>query len=70
MTHQPLLSTLSAVVETVVRLRAAGRHKVVLVCSGAIRRQAAPAHLDACASKKSPGKTGEPEPAYNSFGLL
>ncbi len=34
-THQPLLSTLSAIVETVVRLRAAG-HKVVLVSSGAI----------------------------------
>jgi len=34
-THQPLLSTLSAVVETVVRLREQG-HKVVLVSSGAI----------------------------------
>lgn len=34
-THQPLLSTLSSVVETVVRLRAEG-HKVVLVSSGAI----------------------------------
>ncbi|KAH9857531.1 glutamate 5-kinase [Lenzites betulinus] len=34
-THQPLLSTLSAVVETVVHLRAEG-HKVVLVSSGAI----------------------------------
>ncbi|OCH88242.1 glutamate 5-kinase [Obba rivulosa] len=34
-THQPLLSTLSAVVETVVNLRAQG-HKVVLVSSGAI----------------------------------
>lgn len=34
-THQPLLSTLSAVVETVVHLRAQG-HKVVLVSSGAI----------------------------------
>ena len=34
-THQPLLSTLSSIVETVVRLRAAG-HKVVLVSSGAI----------------------------------
>ncbi|KZT20309.1 glutamate 5-kinase [Neolentinus lepideus HHB14362 ss-1] len=34
-THQPLLSTLSAVVETVVHLRAQG-HRVVLVSSGAI----------------------------------
>ncbi|KAF4604309.1 hypothetical protein EYR40_001490 [Pleurotus pulmonarius] len=34
-THQPLLSTLSAVVETVVSLRKQG-HKVVLVSSGAI----------------------------------
>ncbi|KAF8915203.1 Aspartate/glutamate/uridylate kinase [Mucidula mucida] len=34
-THQPLLSTLSSVVETVVQLRAQG-HKVVLVSSGAI----------------------------------
>ncbi|KAF9464551.1 glutamate 5-kinase [Collybia nuda] len=34
-THQPLLSTLSAVVETVVHLRSQG-HKVVLVSSGAI----------------------------------
>ncbi len=34
-THQPLLSTLSAVVETVVHLREQG-HKVVLVSSGAI----------------------------------
>lgn len=34
-THQPLLSTLAAVVETVVHLRAQG-HKVVLVSSGAI----------------------------------
>ncbi|KAF5324505.1 hypothetical protein D9611_004077 [Ephemerocybe angulata] len=34
-THQPLLSTLSSVVETVVKLRSLG-HKVVLVSSGAI----------------------------------
>lgn len=34
-THQPLLSTLSSLVETVVHLRALG-HKVVLVSSGAI----------------------------------
>ncbi|KAG6898764.1 hypothetical protein C0993_004469 [Termitomyces sp. T159_Od127] len=34
-THQPLLSTLSSVVETVVSLRSQG-HKVVLVSSGAI----------------------------------
>lgn len=34
-THQPLLSTLSSVVETVVNLRKQG-HKVVLVSSGAI----------------------------------
>lgn len=34
-THQPLLSTLSSVVETVLRLRADG-HRVVLVSSGAI----------------------------------
>ena len=34
-THKPLLSTLSAVVETVVHLREQG-HKVVLVSSGAI----------------------------------
>ena len=34
-THQPLLSTLSAIVETVVGLREQG-HKVVLVSSGAI----------------------------------
>ena len=34
-THQPLLSTLSSIVETVVRLRNYG-HRVVLVSSGAI----------------------------------
>jgi glutamate 5-kinase len=34
-THQPLLSTLSSVVETVIRLKEDG-HKVVLVSSGAI----------------------------------
>lgn len=34
-THQPLLSTLSAIVESVVHLRTQG-HKVVLVSSGAI----------------------------------
>ncbi|KIM87360.1 hypothetical protein PILCRDRAFT_814864 [Piloderma croceum F 1598] len=34
-THQPLLSTLASVVETVVRLRSKG-HKVILVSSGAI----------------------------------
>lgn len=34
-THQPLLSRLSAIVETVIRLKAEG-HKVVLVSSGAI----------------------------------
>lgn len=34
-THQPLLSTLAAVVETVVHLRSQG-HKVILVSSGAI----------------------------------
>jgi len=34
-THQPLLSTLSAVVETVLKLRSLG-HKVILVSSGAI----------------------------------
>ena len=34
-THQPLLSTLSGLVETVVQLRERG-HKVVLVSSGAI----------------------------------
>ncbi|KAF8894831.1 Aspartate/glutamate/uridylate kinase [Infundibulicybe gibba] len=34
-THQPLLSTLSSIVETVVNLRSQG-HKVVLVSSGAI----------------------------------
>lgn len=34
-THQPLLSTLASVVETVIHLREQG-HKVVLVSSGAI----------------------------------
>lgn len=34
-THQPLLSTLAAVVETVIHLRSQG-HKVILVSSGAI----------------------------------
>jgi glutamate 5-kinase len=34
-THQPLLSTLSSLVETVVQLKEFG-HKVVLVSSGAI----------------------------------
>lgn len=34
-THQPLLSILSSIVETVLRLRSQG-HKVVLVSSGAI----------------------------------
>jgi glutamate 5-kinase len=34
-THQPLLSTLSSVVETVIRLKNQG-HKVILVSSGAI----------------------------------
>ena len=34
-THQPLLSTLSSIVETVIRLKNDG-HRVVLVSSGAI----------------------------------
>ena len=34
-THQPLLSTLASVVETVIHLRSQG-HKVILVSSGAI----------------------------------
>ncbi len=34
-THQPLLSTLSSIVETVIQLKRQG-HKVVLVSSGAI----------------------------------
>jgi hypothetical protein len=55
-THQPLLSTLSAIVETVVRLRAAG-HKVVLVSSGAIgvglQRMAMPARPKSFSGKKA-----------------
>ena len=55
-THQPLLSTLSAIVETVVRLRAAG-HKVVLVSSGAIgvglQRMALPARPKSLSGKQA-----------------
>jgi glutamate 5-kinase len=55
-THQPLLSTLSAIVETVVRLRAAG-HKVVLVSSGAIgvglQRMAMPARPKSLSGKQA-----------------
>ncbi|KAH9977046.1 glutamate 5-kinase [Lactifluus volemus] len=55
-THQPLLSTLSAIVETVVRLRSAG-HKVVLVSSGAIgvglQRMAMPARPKSLSGKQA-----------------
>jgi glutamate 5-kinase len=55
-THQPLLSTLSAIVETVVRLRAAG-HKVVLVSSGAIgvglQRMSMPARPKSLSGKQA-----------------
>jgi hypothetical protein len=68
-THQPLSSTYSSIVGTVVPLCAAG-HKVILVSSGAIGVKAA-VHVDACVSKEALGgklvETGEP--AYNSFGL-
>ena len=64
-THQPLLSTLSAIVETVVRLRAAG-HKVVLVSSGAIgvglQRMSMPSRPKSLSRKQA-------SPFY-SFGLL
>ena len=55
-THQPLLSTLSSIVETVVRLRAAG-HKVVLVSSGAIgvglQRMSIPARPKSLSGKQA-----------------
>lgn len=54
-THQPLLSLLSALVETVVHLRAQG-HKVVLVSSGAIgvglKRMEMPARPKSLAGKQ------------------
>lgn len=54
-THQPLLSTLSALVETVVHLRSQG-HKVVLVSSGAIgvglKRMEMPARPKSLAGKQ------------------
>jgi hypothetical protein len=54
-THQPLLSTLSALVETVVHLRSEG-HKVVLVSSGAIgvglKRMEMPARPKGLAGKQ------------------
>ncbi len=65
-THQPLLSTLSAIVETVVRLRAAG-HKVVLVSSGAIgvglQRMSMPARPKSLSGKQA-------SPTFNSLGTL
>ncbi|KAI0255306.1 glutamate 5-kinase [Lactifluus subvellereus] len=61
-THQPLLSTLSAIVETVVRLRAAG-HKVVLVSSGAIgvglQRMALPARPKSLSGKQALAAIGQ-----------
>ena len=55
-THQPLLSTLSAIVETVARLRAGG-HKVVLVSSGAIgvglQRMSMPARPKSLSGKQA-----------------
>ncbi|KAN0123937.1 glutamate 5-kinase [Russula decolorans] len=61
-THQPLLSTLSAVVETVVHLRAAG-HKVVLVSSGAIgiglQRMSIPARPKSLSGKQALAAIGQ-----------
>ncbi|KAF8265319.1 Aspartate/glutamate/uridylate kinase [Lactarius quietus] len=61
-THQPLLSTLSAIVETIVRLRAAG-HKVVLVSSGAIgvglQRMAMPARPKSLSGKQALAAIGQ-----------
>ncbi|KAH9996679.1 glutamate 5-kinase [Russula compacta] len=61
-THQPLLSTLSAIVETVVRLRAA-EHKVVLVSSGAIgiglQRMAMPARPKNLSGKQALAAIGQ-----------
>ncbi|KAH8995809.1 glutamate 5-kinase [Lactarius hatsudake] len=61
-THQPLLTTLSAIVETVVRLRAAG-HKVVLVSSGAIgvglQRMAMPARPKSLSGKQALAAIGQ-----------
>jgi len=61
-THQPLLSTLSAIVETVVRLRTAG-HKVVLVSSGAIgvglQRMAMPSRPKSLSGKQALAAIGQ-----------
>ncbi|KAN0109826.1 hypothetical protein V8E52_008932 [Russula decolorans] len=61
-THQPLLSTLSAIVETVVRLRAAG-HKVVLDSSGAIgvglQRMSMPARPKSLSGKQALAAIGQ-----------
>ncbi|KAI9451566.1 glutamate 5-kinase [Lactarius psammicola] len=61
-THQPLLSTLSAIVEAVVHLRAAG-HKVVLVSSGAIgvglQRMAVPARPKSLSGKQALAAIGQ-----------
>ncbi|KAI0263745.1 glutamate 5-kinase [Gloeopeniophorella convolvens] len=61
-THQPLLSTLSAIVETVVRLRAEG-HKVVLVSSGAIgvglQRMAMPTRPKSLSGKQALAAIGQ-----------
>ncbi|KAE9395977.1 glutamate 5-kinase [Gymnopus androsaceus JB14] len=61
-THQPLLSTLSSVVETVVNLRKQG-HKVVVVSSGAIgvglRRMNIPSRPKSLAGKQALAAIGQ-----------
>ncbi|KAF8343997.1 Aspartate/glutamate/uridylate kinase [Cantharellus anzutake] len=61
-THQPLLSTLSSIVETVIRLRGAG-HKVVLVSSGAIgvglKRMELPARPKSLSGKQALAAIGQ-----------
>ncbi|KAF8321782.1 glutamate 5-kinase [Clavulina sp. PMI_390] len=61
-THQPLLTTLSSIVETVLRLRNNG-HKVVLVSSGAIgvglKRMEIPARPKSLAKKQALAAVGQ-----------
>lgn len=67
-TRQGLLSTLSAIVETIVRLHAV-MHKAVRVSSGTIgvslQRMAMPAHL-----KSLPGKQASQKRAQKCFSLM
>jgi len=63
--HQPLLSTLSVILETIVRLHSRAQSRPRKLWRD---WRGSAAHVDACITEKSLGKSGEP--TYNSFGLL